>query len=68
MARYFLPQKSKSGLDIYDSAINVQEQTDGLVHFMDLTQPHAADEWPCVGADWVMSLEVAEHIPVEHSY
>jgi hypothetical protein len=51
----------------YDGAINVQEQTDGLVRFMDLTQPHAADERPCVSADWVMSLEVAEHIPVQHT-
>jgi cyclopropane fatty-acyl-phospholipid synthase-like methyltransferase len=51
----------------YDGAINVQGATDGLVRFMDLTQPHAADERPCVAGDWVMSLEVAEHIPVEHT-
>jgi len=51
----------------YDGAMNVQEQTEGLVRFMDLTQPHASDERPCVGADWAMSLEVAEHIPVEHT-
>lgn len=51
----------------YDGALNVQKVSDGLVRFMDLTQPHAADERPCVGADWVMSLEVAEHIPVIHT-
>uniref|UniRef100_A0A7S2Y1H1 Methyltransferase type 11 domain-containing protein n=1 Tax=Fibrocapsa japonica TaxID=94617 RepID=A0A7S2Y1H1_9STRA len=51
----------------YDGAMNVQEQTKGLVRFMDLTQPHASDERPCVGADWVLSLEVAEHIPVVHT-
>lgn len=51
----------------YDGAINVQEATDGLVKFMDLTQPNAIDERPCIAADWVLSLEVAEHIPVEHT-
>ena len=30
---------------------------------MDLTQPHAADERPCIKGGWVLSLEVAEHIP-----
>jgi len=49
----------------YDGAMNVQARTDGLVRFMDLTQPHASDERPCVGADWALSLEVAEHIPVK---
>ena len=47
----------------YDGALNVEDVTDGLVRFMDLTQPDASDARPCVGADWVMSLEVAEHIP-----
>lgn len=51
----------------FDGAMNVQDQTNGLVKFMDLTQPHAADERPCVAADWVLSLEVAEHIPVVHT-
>jgi len=51
----------------YDGAINVQGATDGLVRFMDLTQPHASDERPCVAGDWVLSLEVAEHIPPEHT-
>jgi len=47
----------------FDGAMNVQSATDGLVRFMDLTQPHAADERSCVKGDWVLSLEVAEHIP-----
>jgi hypothetical protein len=51
----------------YDGAINVQGATDGLVRFMDLTQPHASDERPCVAGDWALSLEVAEHIPPEHT-
>ena len=51
----------------FDGAINVQSATDGLVKFMDLTQPHAADERPCVKGYWVLSLEVAEHIPPQHT-
>ena len=47
----------------FDGAMNVQNATDGLVRYMDLTQPHAADERPCIKGDWVLSLEVAEHIP-----
>ncbi len=54
------PVKSWVG---FDGAMNVQNATDGLVRFMDLTQPHPADERPCVKGDWVLSLEVAEHIP-----
>ena len=56
------PVKSWAG---FDGAINVRGATDGFVSFMDLTQPHAADERPCVQGDWVLSLEVAEHIPPE---
>mmetsp|Transcript_11225 Transcript_11225/g.18548 ORF Transcript_11225/g.18548 Transcript_11225/m.18548 type:complete len:314 (+) Transcript_11225:172-1113(+) len=54
------PVKSWVG---FDGAMNVESATDGLVRFMDLTQPHPADERPCVKGDWVLSLEVAEHIP-----
>ena len=46
----------------YDGALNVEEVTSGLVRFMDLTQPDAADTRPCVKGDWVLSLEVGEHI------
>jgi hypothetical protein len=56
------PVKSWVG---FDGAMNVQSATDNLVRFMDLTQPHPADERPCVKGDWVLSLEVAEHIPPE---
>jgi len=52
----------------YDGAVNVEEVTDGLIKYMDLTQPAAIDQRPCGGqADWVLSLEVAEHIPPEHT-
>ena len=58
------PVKSWRG---FDGALNVQTVTNGLVRFMDLTQPHATDERPCVQGDWVLSLEVAEHIPVKYT-
>jgi len=51
----------------YDGALNVNKVTDGLVKFMDLTQPDAGDERECDTADWVMSLEVGEHIPAEYA-
>mmetsp|Transcript_22688 Transcript_22688/g.34025 ORF Transcript_22688/g.34025 Transcript_22688/m.34025 type:complete len:341 (-) Transcript_22688:206-1228(-) len=53
------PVKSWVG---FDGAMNIQGATNGLVRYMDLTQPHPADERPCVKGDWVLSLEVAEHI------
>jgi len=52
----------------FDGAINVKNATDGLVKFMDLTQPGPLDERPCAAkSDWVLSLEVAEHIPPEYT-
>lgn len=47
----------------FDGAMNVVNMTEGRVQFMDLTQPDAWDTRPCANYDWVMSLEVAEHIP-----
>ena len=46
-----------------DGAENVEEATDGFVRFADLTDglPRAVRALPKV--DWVMSLEVAEHVP-----
>ena len=59
-----LPMRSWVG---YDGAMNVQNVSDGLVRFMNLTQPHPSDERACVKGDWVLSLEVAEHIPPEYT-
>lgn len=50
----------------YDGALNVNAVSEGPVKFMDLTQPDAGDERPCPKSDWVVSLEVAEHIPVQY--
>jgi hypothetical protein len=48
----------------YDGALNVEEKSDGFVKHMDLTQPSAVDKRTCSDAsDWVLSIEVAEHIP-----
>lgn len=52
----------------YDGALNINVVTDGLVNFMDLTQPDAADERDCAAGDWVLSLEVGEHIPKEYMH
>lgn len=48
----------------YDGAGDVEEYTSGLVRFVDLTLPSLALE----RADWVVSLEVGEHVPREHEY
>lgn len=48
----------------YDGAGDVEEYTNGRVSFVDLTLPSLALE----RADWVVSLEVGEHIPREHEY
>lgn len=45
--------------DAYDGAPYCEETSDGLVKFMDLTVP----QYGLPMYDWVMSLEVAEHIP-----
>jgi len=42
----------------YDGAGDVVEHTDGFVEYFDLTLPLALER-----TDWVMSLEVGEHIP-----
>ena len=42
----------------YDGAGNVEQYTRGFVRFVDLTIPLALPK-----ADWVLSLEVGEHIP-----
>ena len=42
----------------YDGAGNVEDYTSGFVRFIDLTMPLTLQK-----ADWVLSLEVGEHIP-----
>lgn len=46
----------------YDGAGDVERFTDGYVHYADLTLPTLA----LPRADYVLSLEVGEHIPREH--
>jgi len=45
----------------YDGAGDVREYTDGFVKFVDLTMPLSLPR-----ADWVLSMEVGEHVPHEH--
>lgn len=42
----------------YDGVKTISEMTNGLVHFLDLTNPAGIKP-----AEWVLCLEVAEHIP-----
>ncbi len=45
-----------------DGAFNIEDVTEGNVSFCDLTAPDLDVGGP---ADWVMSIEVAEHVPLE---
>lgn len=45
----------------YDGAGDIEEYTRGYVSYFDLTLPLALPR-----ADWVVSLEVAEHVPIAH--
>lgn len=47
----------------YDGAGNVEEYTDGFVSWFDLTIPLSLPR-----ADWVVSLEVGEHIPAQFEF
>ncbi|XP_063615728.1 uncharacterized protein LOC134788861 [Penaeus indicus] len=43
----------------YDGALNIEDITGGFVHYADISQPvHFGRKY-----DWVLSLEVGEHIP-----
>ncbi|PNH05346.1 hypothetical protein TSOC_008419 [Tetrabaena socialis] len=45
----------------YDGSEGIEAATGGRVRFLDLSEP----TWAGVSYDWVMSLEVGEHIPAE---
>ena len=47
----------------YDGAGNVEDYTKGFLQWFDLTKPLALPK-----ADWVMSLEVGEHVPHEFEH
>ncbi|XP_069982790.1 uncharacterized protein [Penaeus vannamei] len=55
------PQVVKSWTG-YDGALNIDDITGGFVRYADLSQPvHLGERY-----DWVMSLEVGEHIPKKY--
>lgn len=57
--RKFRADKLVALVDCYDGAYNVEEVTNGTCKFADLTEPQ-----PFIPVyDWILSLEVAEHIP-----
>eukprot|EP00327_Prymnesium_parvum_P035786 CAMPEP_0195636610 /NCGR_PEP_ID=MMETSP0815-20121206/23957_1 /TAXON_ID=97485 /ORGANISM="Prymnesium parvum, Strain Texoma1" /LENGTH=290 /DNA_ID=CAMNT_0040778723 /DNA_START=31 /DNA_END=900 /DNA_ORIENTATION=+ len=47
----------------YDGAGNVENYTSGFVRFFDLTMPLSLPK-----ADWLLSLEVGEHVPHQWEY
>lgn len=46
----------------YDGALNIEEISKGFIHYLDLSQEHDLKE----RFDWVMSIEVGEHIPEKY--
>jgi len=54
---------NECGIDVkgYDGNPNTSEISDGLCGVLDLTELHSLEK-----RDWVMSLEVAEHIPKKY--
>ena len=59
--RALLRQDARYKYRGYDGAPNVREYTDGFVRFVDLTMPAALPS-----ADWVVSMEVGEHLDRAH--
>jgi 2-polyprenyl-3-methyl-5-hydroxy-6-metoxy-1,4-benzoquinol methylase len=47
----------------YDGALNVEDFTRGYVKYMDFSQRQIIDGSPY---DWVISLEIGEHMPVQY--
>ena len=56
---YKLVYKTKSLKPGYDSAFNIEEVSSGKIQTKDLSVPFNLDH----KFDWVLSLEVGEHIP-----
>ena len=57
---YFNASGKLSRIAGYEGAANVNELTNGFIKHADLTEEHDFGQF-----DWVISLEVAEHIPSE---
>lgn len=59
--RALLRQDARYEYRGYDGAPNVRDYTDGFVRFVDLTMPAALPQ-----SDWVVSMEVGEHLDRAH--
>lgn len=61
-ARQLMEEKQKvANWTGYDGATFVSEVTGGLVKYLDLSEPFLLSQ----KFDWILSLEVGEHIPIE---
>lgn len=61
--RYFKATHAAIDYTGIDGALNVEEYTGGFVKWRDLTLP-----WVVGKFDWVISFEVAEHIPPQYEH
>lgn len=61
--RYFEHHRTSTHYTAIDGALNVEAFTDGFVQWADLVLPYHRPGGP---ADWVVSLEVGEHIPARY--
>jgi hypothetical protein len=62
--RYFKSRDARFAYEAVDGALNVASFTSGFVQWADLTLPlHTARGAP---ADWVLCLEVGEHLPAQY--
>ena len=59
-----LETKKLKGYDAFDGAPFSEKTSDGRVKFLDLTLP----QYGIPVYDWIISLEVAEHIPQQHEH
>ena len=55
-----LEKDSRHRYQGYDGAGNIEEFTDRMVRYADLSLPLSLDR-----ADWVLSMETGEHIPLD---
>jgi cyclopropane fatty-acyl-phospholipid synthase-like methyltransferase len=60
-SRYFFESKLLPGIASLEGASNIGELTNGFVSYADLTRKDITKPWGKF--DWVLCLEVVEHIP-----
>jgi len=62
---YFQDSKKITSITGYEGAANVEEMSEGFIHQADLTKKQ---DFGGMQYDWVLCMEVAEHIPPQFQY